>query len=281
MTELLAGLTLGGAALLLVLPNRTSRRRMAGIRTTPSNTAVRFARRALRVVTRSTRTGAAVAALLGALLGATAAGPVAALVCGTYSGFGAYLAFRRRAAQRAGRLRAAALDAVTALADDLQAGLAPSRALGHVWPRLTGTEVDPLTAPNPVVPDDPAAVLAGDPAPSRADITARLAVAWRLAAGTGAPLADLLDRLQTELSERERLRRAAAAQTAGNRVTAALLALLPLAGIGLGYAIGADPLQLLWHTGIGAGCAVAALVLQFAGVAWTLRLTRTDGEVPA
>jgi tight adherence protein B len=280
MTELLAGLTLGGAALLLVLPNRRGRRRMAGIRTTPSSTAVRLVRWARRTVTRSTRTGAALAALLGGLVGATTAGPVAALVCGAYSGFGAYLMFRRRAAQRAGRLRAAALDAVTALADDLQAGLAPSQALGHVWPRLAGTDVEPLAAPGPVVPDDPAAVLATDAEPSRADITARPAVAWRLAAGTGAPLADLLDRLQTELSERERLRRTAAAQAAGNRVTAALLALLPLAGIGLGYAIGAHPLHLLWHTGIGAGCAVDALALQFAGVAWTLRLTRAGAAVP-
>jgi tight adherence protein B len=280
MTEILAGLTLGGAAQLLALPRRPSLRRMSGIRTTSPSARAHFARQALRTVTRSARTGAAVAALLGVAVGATTAGPVAALVCGTYSGFGAYLAFRRRAAQRAARMRAAALDAVTALADDLQAGLAPSRALGHVWPRLATTEVDRPAAPDPVVPDDPAAVLAADTERARADITARLAVALRLAAGTGAPLADLLDRLQTELAERERLRRAAAAQTAGNRVTAGLLALLPLAGVGLGYAIGADPLHLLWHTAIGAGCAVAALVLQFAGVAWTLRLTRTDGEVP-
>ncbi|BCJ32713.1 hypothetical protein Athai_02160 [Actinocatenispora thailandica] len=281
MTDILAGLAVGGAGLLLALPHRPSRRRIASIRATPPTAGGRLARRAFRAVTRSSRTGAAVAALLGALSGAAMAGPVAALVCGTYSGFGAYLVFRRRSARRAGRLRAGTLDAVTALADELQAGLAPSRALGHVWPQLVGTGVARRAAPGPVVPGDPAAVLATDPERARADITARLAVAWQLAAVTGAPLADLLGRLQTELSERERLRRAAAAQTAGNRVTAALLALLPLAGIGLGYAIGADPLHLLWHTGIGAGCAVVALLLQFAGVAWTLRLTRTDGEVPA
>lgn len=281
MTELLAGLAVGGAGLLLALPRRTSRRRMASIRTTPSVAGVRFSRRAFRLVSRSTRAGAGMAALVGVLIGTVTAGPVAALVCGTYSGFGAYLVFRRQSARRAAQLRAETLDAVTALADDLQAGLAPPHALGLVWPRLVGTGADRAAAPGPVVPGDPAGVLAADTEPSRADITARLAVAWRLAAVTGAPLADLLDRLQTELSERERLRRAAAAQTAGNRVTAGLLALLPLAGIGLGYAIGADPLHLLWHTVIGAGCAVAALLLQFAGVAWTLRLTRTEGEVPA
>ena len=279
MTDVLAGIAVAGAGLLIALPHRTSRGRMARLHPASTVAGAWLARGALRAAARSVRTGVTVAGLLGGLAGGLLAGPVAATVVGCYAGFAAYLGFRRRAARRGDRLRAETLDAVTALADDLQAGLDPRSALGHVWPRLVGVDPGRRAASGAVVPAEPSAVLADDREPSRADITARLAVAWRLAAETGAPLAELLGRLQLELTERERLRRAAAAQTAGNRVTAALLALLPLAGIGLGYAIGADPLQMLWHTAIGAACTAVALALQFAGVAWTLRLTRIDRAV--
>lgn len=278
MNEVLAGLAVGGAGLLLMLPGRPGRRRMARLRTGRSRSGRALAHRLVATVTRSARTGIALAAAAGAALGLSTAGPVAALVGASYAGFVTYLLFRRRAARRAAQIRSETLDAVTALADDLRAGLTPVGALSHVWPRLIGVDAPPTES---IVPADPPAVLDADREPARADITRRLAVSWRLAGTTGAPLAALLDRLQTELIERERLRRTAAAQTAGNRVTAAMLALLPLAGIGLGYAIGADPLNMLWHTAIGAGCAVVALSLQGAGVAWTLRLTRPEPGVRA
>ena len=91
----------------------------------------------------------------------------------------------------------------------------------------------------------------------------------RAAAGLDLPYA-------ADLRGLDRVRLTAAAHAAGTRATAGLLAVLPLAGIGVGYGMGADPLHVLLHTPVGAGCLLAALLLQLAGLGWTARLTRLD-----
>ncbi|GAA1628940.1 hypothetical protein GCM10009679_37420 [Saccharothrix algeriensis] len=96
--------------------------------------------------------------------------------------------------------------------------------------------------------------------------------ARRLADGTGAPLADLLERLEAQSRAADRADAAAAAQAAGAQLTAVLLAALPVGGLGLGYLIGVDPLRILLHTPVGVGCACGAAVLQAAGLAWTRRV---------
>ncbi len=288
------------AAAALVAPALVARGRLRGLASRASSGGPLGAVRAmLHRAGRSERTAVAGAALVGAVLGLILAGPVAALVCGGYPGFVVRMMLRRRHAREAEQARSEALDAVTALSDDLRAGLPPTAALGRVWPRLigpsrdgrypgTGTSAGPGAGRTgsvdveragvaPVLPDDPMVVLRHDSDPARAAVTIRLASAWQLAARTGAPLAELLERLDTELADREKVRRRALAQTAGATATAVLLALLPAAGLGLGYAIGADPLRVLLHTGIGAACAVVTLVLQVAGVLWTARLARLDG----
>lgn len=98
--------------------------------------------------------------------------------------------------------------------------------------------------------------------------------AQRLAASTGAPLADLLERLEAQCRAADRADAAAHAQAAGAQLTAVLLAALPVGGIGLGYLIGVDALRVLLHTPTGAACACGAAVLQAAGLAWTRRLLR-------
>lgn len=98
--------------------------------------------------------------------------------------------------------------------------------------------------------------------------------AQRLAASTGAPLADLLERLEAQSRAADRADAAAHAQAAGAQLTAVLLAALPIGGIGLGHLIGVDALRILLHTPTGVGCACGAAVLQAAGLAWTRRLQR-------
>jgi tight adherence protein B len=173
------------------------------------------------------------------------AGPVAGGLAAVYAvlGFLAWLRTRRARARAAAWSEA--LDALSALAADLRAGLAPSSALAAHW-RI---EAVPL-------------------------VKARVSVAWRVAEATGAPVADLLDRLDVDLRGLQRVRLSASAHAAGTRATAALLALLPLAGIGVGYGMGTDPLRVLLHTPVGTGCAIGAVLLQLAGLAWTDRLSR-------
>jgi tight adherence protein B len=101
------------------------------------------------------------------------------------------------------------------------------------------------------------------------DLTAAV---WRLAERTGAPVADLVDRIEADGRAADRGRAAAAAHAAGARATALLLAGLPAGGIALGYAIGVDPLRVLLRTPLGAACVAGALILQLGGLAWADRL---------
>jgi tight adherence protein B len=186
---------------------------------------------------------------LGALAAALA-GPVAGLVAVAYAVLAVAYGLRRRRGRTERAARSRALDGLAALAADLRAGLPAEAALAAVRPAF---------APVPAV-------------------LARVGAAWQVADETGAPLADLLDRLEVDLRGVERVRLAAAAHAAGTRATAGLLAVLPVAGIGVGYGMGAHPLAVLLGTPLGAGCAAVAVLLQVAGLVWTDRLSRLGGE---
>ncbi|MFC4148885.1 type II secretion system F family protein [Micromonospora mangrovi] len=173
------------------------------------------------------------------------AGPVAGVALAAYGGLGVRGVLRRQAHRRADLLRRRALEQLAGLAADLRAGL-PVPAV-RTW-------------------DGPVRVTA----------LARAAV--HLADRTGAPLAELLERVEADARAADRGLAAAAAQAAGARATAWLLAALPLGGIGLGYAIGADPVTVLLHTPIGGGSAVVAIGLQVAGLVWAERLGGTPGR---
>ena len=80
----------------------------------------------------------------------------------------------------------------------------------------------------------------------------------------------------THLRSLDRTRAAAEAQAAGARVSALMLAALPVAGVGLGFAVGIDPFAVLLHTPLGAACLGGAVLLQVAGLAWAARLTRLE-----
>jgi tight adherence protein B len=187
----------------------------------------------------------ALAAGAGAAAGLLA-GPVAGAVAAVYVLLGVAYGLRRHREQARVEAHARALDALATLAADLRAGLPPPAARVAVAPHVDAV---------PAVRD-------------------RVTAAWQVADRTGAPLADLLDRLEADLRGRDRIRLTAAAHAAGTRATAGLLAVLPLAGIGVGYGMGADPLRVLLHTPVGAGCVTVAVLLQLAGLGWAGRLAR-------
>jgi tight adherence protein B len=183
-------------------------------------------------------------------------GPVAALIAAGYGALGLRAARRAVAERAATAARTSALDVISGLAADLRAGLAPSGALGAARAAMSAN--------------------GRDPAVRRA--LGRLVTAYEVSERLGAPLADLLERVESDLRTVERARAAVSAQTTGARATAALLALLPVAGVGLGYAMGARPGYALLHTPLGAACAVGALLLQCGGLIWTGRLCRAAVE---
>ena len=178
-------------------------------------------------------------------------GGVLAAIVTVYAVLGVRVWRRRRLARVADASRRRVLDAVRDLAADLRAGRSAATAVAET-----------------------VAVLDAEAGTSWDLVARRLAAAWQLADSVGAPLADLLERLDLELRSAESARQAAAAETAGARATGILVAALPLGALPVGATLGVDPLETLLHTGLGAACAGGAVVLQCAGLAWTARLAR-------
>ncbi|MFD4565590.1 type II secretion system F family protein [Streptomyces sp. NPDC058467] len=111
-----------------------------------------------------------------------------------------------------------------------------------------------------------------------ADGLAGLSACWRVAVDRGAGLAAGLDRLEGALRAERDQRADLRAQLAGARSTAVMLAGLPVLGLLLGTALGADPLHVLLRTGAGLGCLLVGGVLESVGLWWALRIVRGAEE---
>jgi tight adherence protein B len=107
-----------------------------------------------------------------------------------------------------------------------------------------------------------------------ADGLSGLAACWSVAVDSGAGLAAGVERLEEALRSERDQREDLRAQMAGARSTAVLLAVLPVLGILLGTALGADPLYVLLHTPAGLACLLAGGLLEAAGVWWAMRIVR-------
>jgi tight adherence protein B len=100
----------------------------------------------------------------------------------------------------------------------------------------------------------------------------RLAACWRVSLTVGGGLAALIERVGGSLREAEAHRSEVAAQLAGPRSTATLLAGLPVLGLLLAAGLGLRPLSFLFGSPAGFACLAAGVLLDLAGVWWTNRL---------
>lgn len=101
----------------------------------------------------------------------------------------------------------------------------------------------------------------------------RLALFWRLAQAHGLAIATLMRAAHRDIVERERFTARVDAGMAGARTTAAVLAGLPMIGIGLGQLIGAEPLEFLMSGGLGGWLLVVGVTLGCCGLLWSDRIT--------
>ncbi|MFE3517674.1 type II secretion system F family protein [Streptomyces sp. NPDC059166] len=187
---------------------------------------------------------------------------------------------RRWLRRRAGtRQRERATDEVTSLCGavvgELRAGRNPGQAL-LVAARNTGA----LGAAGPEVlaaarfgGDVPGALRTASAGPGLEGL-AGMAACWRVAVDGGAGLAAGLARLEGALAGEQRRRDELRAQLAGAWSTVVILALLPVAGLALGAALGADPLAVLLHSPGGLVCLVTGVLLEGAGLFWASRIVR-------
>ncbi|MGA5119100.1 type II secretion system F family protein [Streptomyces pseudogriseolus] len=188
---------------------------------------------------------------------------------------------RRAAAAR--KERDGRADAVIALcgalAGELRAGRQPGQAL---WPAARdsgglGDMQAAVLAAARFGGDVPDALTAAARQPGAEGLRG-LAACWRVAVDQGAGLADGLDRLEAALRAERDQRADLRAQLSGARTTAVMLAGLPVVGLALGAALGADPLHVLLHTPQGAVCLAAGGVLEGLGLWWALRIMRGAEE---
>lgn len=102
--------------------------------------------------------------------------------------------------------------------------------------------------------------------------------AWRVGTTTGAPMAELLDQVAQALRADQSVERTVTSELAGPRATGKVMAVLPLCGIGLGYALGGDPIGFLIAGPFGWACLVGGALLAAGGVLWIEALARQVGK---
>ncbi len=215
------------------------------------------------------RVAAGLAGLAIALV-AGVAGPALALAA-TIAALTAGLVLRDVVVRRAvlGRRRQL-LAALRLLVGELAAGARPGAALSAAAV-VGGSRYGPVLAGAAAAlgtGSDAAGVLMAD-----AD-TRALGLAWRLGADTGAGLQAVLARVADDLAAADEQARTVAVALAGPRSSAAVLAGLPLLGIGLGVAMGARPLAFLSGSAGGRAVGAVGVLLDAAGVLWMRRIVR-------
>jgi tight adherence protein B len=207
-----------------------------------------------------------------------AAGPLAAALACVAAVLAVRVAARRRAAAAERIERRRLLEALTVLAGDLRTGRSPADALAAAAAFASGRAGEVLRRAAIAAGmggDVPAALLHG---PSAAPSVLRgLAACWDVCAATGSGLAGGVERLDEGLRAAEAQRRSVDAELAGPRATAGLLAVLPLGGLGLAAALGADPLHVLLHTPVGMVCLVMGFGLDVLGLWWASKLVAHAG----
>ncbi|KQR65569.1 hypothetical protein ASF98_10735 [Arthrobacter sp. Leaf337] len=106
-------------------------------------------------------------------------------------------------------------------------------------------------------------------------IWGELAACFDIAAASGCPLAGVLTRLAAQLEVEDDAEAARQTALAGPKATVTLLTWLPVLGLGLGVALGVDPLSILLGTPLGIAALAAGVVLTVAGRIWSARLVRS------
>lgn len=165
----------------------------------------------------------------------------------------------------AGELRAGShpVRALESVAAESPAGVAQRLHALAVSTRMSGGAVEAVGARE------------NGEATSYADLLlARAATAWSLTAHHGVPVADVVEALHRDADAKAHAARRLDAKLAGARAGAAILAVLPVAGVALGEAMGAAPMRVLTSTAVGSVVFLTGTALILGGVAWTSRLTR-------
>ena len=210
-------------------------------------------------------------------LGAGAvAGPAVAIAAGCVAlvgGVGLRSAVRTTGVRRR---RTQALTAARTVRAEVGAGIAPATALA------AAATAAPMHAP---ALREAAAHLDKGADGSAALIAvpelAGLGHAFRVSAESGASTGSVLDAVVRDLVAARDRDDSVATALAASRASAGLLAGLPVVGVALGVAMGADPIGVLFGSAAGRMVGAVGVVLDCAGLAWTMRIVARARDAPA
>lgn len=205
-------------------------------------------------------------------------GPVAAVLAVVLALVASAAVRRHRSAVADRAERQRAVEALAALAGDLRVGQPPSVALAEAADVAVGGVRSAFGAAASAarLGGDVPSALQSEPS-AAPDVLRGLAACWSVCSVAGSGLAAGVDRLAEGLRAAEAQRVRLDAELAGPRATAVLLAGLPVAGLLMAAALGADPLHVLLHTPLGVTCLVAGLTLDVLGLLWTRRMVAAAG----
>ncbi|GII01571.1 type II secretion system F family protein [Planobispora takensis] len=176
-----------------------------------------------------------------------------------------------RPSRQAEAWRASSVELCQVLAAELAAGRTAGEALSRA---VSSMEFPDPMVMRPVIAvardggDVSEALLAAAPERGGEGLQ-RLAACWRAAATVGGGFSALVDRVAASLREAEAHRRDVAAQLAGPRATARLLAGLPALGLLMATGLGMRPLDFLLGGPAGAACLIVGVALDGCGLWWT------------
>lgn len=270
-SPVLAAAALGLAVLSLPPVGRGALRRLG--RNSSRRAPRRVGQSLVAVVTGAGRTRCIAAAGFAAFGFSAAAGlTVPGLAAAGIAGLAVHLAWSGWDAMGRRRAARAAVEALGGLVDELRAGRPPHVALATV-----ATFADPALG-WPLADAAREAALGGDPARVLREgddpRLAQVAAGWELSVAGGCSLVGVLAAVDADLRAMVALERLRSSQLSGPRSTAALLAVLPVLGLAMGVAMGAQPWHVLTATGPGQLALLLGVALDLLGVVWTVRLTR-------
>ena len=265
------------SAAMLLLPARGGRARLRATATAPPPSNAAAARLRVWAVRRGLSPFDLVLLACVPLVGMGMIGPAVATAVAAVTAGRRHR--RRQAAARRDRERRGVLSGLDVVIGELRVGAHPAVACetaasecdgaaaeafrcAAARARLGGSAASGLAASEGVVADD----------------LRRIARAWAVAETRGLALAELLQAARADLLGRSRFRTRAEAGLAGARATAAVLAALPILGVGLGQLMGAAPVRILFGGGLGSVLLVVGTVLVAVGLLWTDRIV--DRVVP-
>ncbi|MEV5326506.1 type II secretion system F family protein [Nonomuraea sp. N2-4H] len=176
--------------------------------------------------------------------------------------------------RRAEAWRKACIELCQALSAELSAGRTPAESMTRAIAAVDVPDPDLLRPVIAAARDggDVSAALKAAAPPQGGEGLHQLAACWEVGTTVGAGMAALIDRVAQTLRAAQAHREDVAAQLAGPRTTARMLAILPALGLLMAAALNMHPLSFLFGSIPGLMCLVAGVTLDVCGLLWTNRM---------